>query len=452
MSRDRESFFNISNSLDSMAQYGLDVAQSLSLDAAKIMASCHFEKKLIVENKEFTTASTSDLQSLDVIIHHQQKKGSASNNLLDKSALAQTIKDAAALASYSVADPFLTFAVKDEASPADPLDFIYDETVHNIELKDMRQTMEAVLEVFHADKRIAIDRFEFATSASSHHLYNSNGVKQREQQTLISWQWLGMAKDGDQVTGMDWSSDFRFRNKAFESEIIQDAKSFCERLISQLNPRQCESYRGMVLLAPQAVSSLLVDQILYHGSGRSVMDGKSRWAESIGKQVVSDKFSLSDEPHTSTLIGATSFDQDGVPTQKKELIKDGILLDHLCDCYSAKKLGRKTTASAGGPFGLHVKSGKDSLASLLAARQDLLVVDRFSGNVDPITGDFSGVAKSSSLYQNGVRLAAVAETMIAGNFFELADRIVGISQEQVNVEGSYLSPWILLDGVSVTGQ
>ena len=91
------------------------------------------------------------------------------------------------------------------------------------------------------------------------------------------------------------------------------------------------------------------------------------------------------------------------------------------------------------------------LADLLKARRELLMVDRFSGNSDAIKGDFSGVAKSSRLYVEGRDAGPVSETMIAGNFFEIARSIQAASLEVENVAGGFSAPYILIDNVSVTG-
>ncbi len=451
MTTDKEAFRNLTNKIHEVALYGLDIAKKENLDEAKIGTSCAFEKKLVVENKQFSTASTSDVQSFGVAVHQNQKKGSASINTLDKSGLAQAIKDATDLASFSVADPHLCFAKKEQAHEASSLDFLYDEAMHDIELEEIQEFMQTILETFNKDTRIAIDRFEAGTNASAHGLYNTHGVTQREKQTLIDWSWMGMAVDGDQVSGIDYEYGCSFSHKGYQDTAVKQAEQFSERLVSLLNPGKCPTYNGPVLLSPRAVQSILVGTILFHASGRSVMDGKSRWQEKVSSKVISDQLTIVDDPHAQDLVGATSFDGDGLPTSKRTIIDKGVLVDHLCDLYSAKRLARKPTATSGGPFGLRIAAGDKPLSDLFNARKELLVVDRFSGNNDPIKGDFSGVAKSSSLYIDGKRSGAVKETMIAGNFFEISDRILGVSKELFTMNCSYQCPWVLVDGVSVTG-
>ena len=181
------------------------------------------------------------------------------------------------------------------------------------------------------------------------------------------------------------------------------------------------------------------------------MDGKSRWAQSVGQRVVSDKLTLRDHPHDPRFSGATGFDSDGLPTKQQTLVEHGVLQMILHDCYSAKRCKGRSTGTSGGPFALEVAAGTASKAELLRSHKQLLVVDRFSGNADPIKGDFSGVAKGSRLYSNGEDAGSVTETMIAGNFFTIAEEVLGVSRETELVSGGFLSPYILVGGVSVTG-
>ena len=75
-----------------------------------------------------------------------------------------------------------------------------------------------------------------------------------------------------------------------------------------------------------------------------------------------------------------------------------------------------------------------------------------AGHDDPVKGDFSGVAKASRLLQQGRDVGAVTETMIAGNFFDLVKSVIAVSDQVENDSGSFSAPYVLVDGVSVTGE
>ena len=438
--------------LNKLAEFGLDIAQKLGADAAKISTGASFQKRLVVDNKEFTLANSLASRSIGIVVHKDQKKGSASVNITTEDSIKHAVESALALAKYSVPDPALIFATKAEAPPAPPLDFLYEEELATVELDQMREIMQEVLGRLGADERLALERYEMSVDISFHALGSTTGMRQAERQTMASWSFMGMGRTEGEVTGFDYDGNFSLNAAGILPRSLVDADQFVKRVLGMIKPVRCPSYRGPILLTPRAVQELLMGMMLYHAGGRQVMDGKSRWDKAVGTRVVADSFTLTDSPHDPRFSGATAFDGDGVPTRSQTILERGVLLRHLHDCYSAKRCGATTTATSGGPFALSLSPGNVPLKELTGGQSQLLVVDRFSGNSDPIKGDFSGVAKSSRLYVNGEDRGSVTETMISGNFFAIADAVLGISRESEIVSGSFASPYVLIDGVSVTGQ
>jgi len=446
-----ESIDQAAETLESLAAYGLEAAKKLGADGAKIATSASFQKRLVVENKQFTLANSLASRSIGLLVHKDQKKGSASINTVSEESINTAVASALALAKYSVPDETLTLASLSEAPRAKVLPFLYTEELAQVDLEAIQGLMQEVLSRLTSDSRVALDRFEMAVDVSFHALASSTGMRQAERQAMASWSFMGMGRDGEEVTGFDYDSGFALSRGAILAASLKDSDAFVAKLLGLFKPRQCPSYKGAILLTPRAVHELLVDSLLYHAGGRQVMDGKSRWDKAVGQRVVSAQLTLRDHPHDARFSGATSFDGDGVPTKAQTFVDRGVLQMILHDCYSAKRCKAKTTATSGGPFALEVAAGTSSKADLLRSHKQLLVVDRFSGNADPIKGDFSGVAKGSRLFVNGEDAGSVTETMIAGNFFTIAEEILGVSRETEMVSGSFLSPYILVGGVSVTG-
>lgn len=437
--------------LERLTALGLEEAKRQGADAAKIATNMSFQRRLVVENKQFSLVSSLESRSFGLLVHKDQKKGSASINTVTEDGVRKAVVDALALAKFSVPDPDLVLASKEEAAPAPSLAFLYDAALAEMSLEEIQETMGTTLARLVRDPRVALDRYEMALDVSWHGLASSTGMRQAERQTIASWSFFGMARDGEEVTGFDYDGNFAFTKTDILRRSVEGAERFVEKILRGLKPVQCPSYKGAVLLSPRAVEELLLGMILYHAGGRQVMDGKSRWHQAVGQAVLSPLVTLSDNPHDPTFSGATAFDSDGIPTKPLLLIENGVLKQHLHDCYSAKKCKGRSTGTAGGPFSARFAPGSTPLEALLKAQDRVLLVDRFSGNSDPIKGDFSGVAKSSRLYEKGVDRGAVSETMIAGNFFELAKAVLAVSQEVEMVGGNFRSPYLLVDGVSVTG-
>ena len=451
MSETKDNIKNLSQKLDAAARDTLAYAQKKSADRAKVSASCSIEKRLVVENKQFTLANTLETQKVGIGIHKDQKKGSASLNNYDANGLRQSVDDALALAQFSVPDEYLTMPDAKEAPKAKTLDFMWNDRTSTASLGDLQEFTQAMLARLTKDKRVALDRLEVSTSCMWHGLYNSLGVAQTETQTSLSWSFMGMAVDGDAVSGFDYDGRSVYAWDGALDIALKQCDEFAEKIVKNLHPVKAPTYKGPVLLTPRAVEEILLGTILYHMSGASVMDGKSQWGDKINTQVVSNLIHLSDDPHSAKFSGATAFDGDGLPTSSRILINNGKLMTHLHDCYTAKRCKTKSTATSGGPFALIMASGRDDLKTMMNARAEMLVVDRFSGNIDPIKGDFSGVAKSSRYFMNGADKGAVSETMIAGNLFEALRQVLAVSSVTEDVSGSMQMPWVLIDHVSVTG-
>lgn len=436
------------------AQVALEQGKSLGCDGVKVVLSTTIEKRLVVENGEFSLANVTDSKNIGVLVYKDQRKGTTSLNATDPASIKRAVINALDLAKFSIPDPALTLARPEETGKFVDLDFIHDPTVARLELEDLQPMMHDALEALISDERLALDRFEMSSSESFQSMATSTGIVCNEMQTSVDWSYLAMARDdaNDEVSGMDYDGGFSFALKGARERILQEALAFRDRVLANLKPGKCPSYKGLVIFSPRAVSEILLDPLLYHASGYQVMDGRSRWATSVGKKVMSDKISLVDDPHDRTLEGATSYDNDGIATVKQPIIDRGVLAMHLQSCYSAKRNNTKPNAMAGGPFGLKLAPGDASLEDLYGARKEILFVDRFSGNTDSLTGDFSGVAKTSSLYVNGKRAHAVTEVMIAGNVFTLLEKVAAVSKAVENLSGDMLAPYMLFDEISVSSK
>ena len=140
-------------------------------------------------------------------------------------------------------------------------------------------------------------------------------------------------------------------------------------------------------------------------------------------------------------------------------LERGVLKSWLYNGYAAAVEGRLSTGHASGsarsvpglgPHAIVVGGGSGgSREDMLRAFGRGLYVQRFSGTVDPASGDFSGVAKSARWIEGGASVRSVKETLLSGNAFELLKRIVALSTAVERVSGSARAPYALVDGVSV---
>jgi PmbA protein len=254
---------------------------------------------------------------------------------------------------------------------------------------------------------------------------------------------------------------------AFEYDVTRDidfspeniGRSAAEKSIASIRPKRAESFTGKVILGPDPASQILFYPIFYSVNADNVQRKRSLWKDKIGEKVAFDSLTLTDDGLLPKGIGSSNFDADGVPHQKTPIIIKGILKNFLHDSFTANKEGKKSTGNASRESYRNVSRvsvsnfiiapGKKKLNDIIAEVDKGIIVRRFSGNVHPESGEFSGVAKQASYIENGEIKHALKETMISGNTFETLMNTIDIGSETRSTFGRIYTPPILIDNVTI---
>ena len=226
-----------------------------------------------------------------------------------------------------------------------------------------------------------------------------------------------------------WWSASRFLDEIERAEAI--GIEAARRTVATLGSRKVETQECAIVFDPEVARSLV-------GTIFSVANGSSFWRKSSylvgreGELVASPLVTIVDDPLVPRAPGSKPFDGDGLATRKNSVIDQGVLSPVLCDVYSARKLGRESTGSAGRGIGgnpgpttsnLIMQAGAVSRAELLRQTPRGLYVTSLMGfGFNPVTGDFSRGAQGFWI-ENGELTFPVSEVTIAANFDEILKRI-----------------------------
>jgi PmbA protein len=176
--------------------------------------------------------------------------------------------------------------------------------------------------------------------------------------------------------------------------------------------------------------------------------------DSRGKKVFPKHVTLFEDPHIIGATGSAPFDDEGVRTTARDVIKDGIVQGYFLSSYSARRLGMKTTGNAGGAHNLFFTSSltqkADDFATMLKKLdRGLVVTDLMGQGVNYVTGDYSRGA-SGFWVENGVIQYPVQEITIAGNLKEMFAQMLAIGADVIN-RGGRESGSILIENMMVAG-
>jgi PmbA protein len=186
-------------------------------------------------------------------------------------------------------------------------------------------------------------------------------------------------------------------------------------------------------------------------SGGALYRKSSFLLDSLGKQVFAPHLSIREEPHLPRGRASTPFDNEGVATAPRDVVRDGVVTGYFLGSYSARKLGMATTGNAGGSHNLVVSHGDDDLPALLRRMgRGLLVTEQLGQGVNPVTGDFSRGAAGFWI-EDGVVAFPVEEITIAGNLNAMFRDIVAVGND-VDRRGSRHTGSILVGRMTVAGR
>jgi len=193
--------------------------------------------------------------------------------------------------------------------------------------------------------------------------------------------------------------------------------------------------------------------------------GSSIWRKSSylvgreGTRVASDLVTVVDDPLIPRAPGSRPFDGDGLPTRLNRVIDKGVLCPVMCDVYSARKLDRKSTGSAGRGIGGNpgpttsnfiLQPGTTSRAELLKSTKRGLYVTQMMGHgFSPVTGDFSRGAQGFWI-EGGELTFPVSEVTIAANFNDVLHRIDCVADDLV-MRSATAAPTVRVSHMTIAG-
>lgn len=433
--------------LKTIAEDILKFARKRGATACEVDVSEGFGQSVTVRRDEVDTIEYNRDKGVGVTIYDGQKRGYASTSDFSKEALKSTVDAAVSIARFTAPDP--AAGLPDEALLA--REFPDFDLYHPWKL-----STEEAIELARKCERAA-----FAVSPE---IRNSDGASVSMQEAhFISANSLGflggyassrhylscsvIAGEGDDMQRDDWYSTKRDPSELADAEEIGTFAA--RRSLARLGARQIPTCEVPVLFeAPLAAG--LIGAFVHAVSGGALYRKSSFLLDSLGKQVFPSHIQISERPHLAKAFASSSFDDDGVATQDREVIIDGVLQGYFLSTYSARKLGMQTTGNAGGSHNLLVKSGQYDLDGLIKQMdRGLLVTELLGHGVNYVTGDYSRGA-AGFWVENGKIQYPVHEITIAGN---LKNMLMGIQEigSDVLVRGSKHCGSILVDRMTVAG-
>ncbi|WP_432404946.1 TldD/PmbA family protein [Wukongibacter sp. M2B1] len=342
----------------------------------------------------------------------------------------------------------------------------YNDSLDNISNKEKIEFTKAMEEeALKADERVeAVNYCVYGEEIEHNILLNTKGLSLEEKSNIAYGYISVMVKYGDDIKTASKdviSNNFsRFNAKELALEAVKEG-------ISQLGAESIESDNYPVILRNEASASLLEAYSTIF-SAEKVQKGLSMLSGKIQDKIANDIVTLIDDPHMEGGVASMSFDGEGVASQKKKIIENGVLKTYLHNLKSAKKDGVESTGNAYkpsykstvsiAPANMYIQEGEQKFDDMVGSIQKGLIITGFQGlhsGVNTVSGDFS-LAAHGYLIENGKISTAVNQITVAGNFYEMMKNIIEVGEDLKFTfpggNGYIGSPSLKISELSISGK
>ena len=307
------------------------------------------------------------------------------------------------------------------------------------------------------DKRIIeVAGTEYNQVSSKTTLINSNGLNLVQKNNFFYYVVQCVAKEGEQTKS---GYDFFFDNDFSKFDAKKFAKKVVDQTVAQLCGEACASSKYKAVLHPDVVTSL-IKAYVGHANAEEVQKKSSLFIGKIGQKIASKKVTIEDRPLQKNPF-ARWFDDEGVATYNKAIIKNGVLQTYLYNLTTAAKDGVQTTGNGygGGKKGVEstflcLKPGKKSLDELFAEVGNGVFITEVSGlhaGLNPQSGNFS-LQSTGFMIENGKKGKPLDLITVSGNLLEIFQDVIEVGNDTYVSPSGVSAQSLLIKKIVVSGK
>lgn len=397
-------------------------------------------------------------KSLGVTVYIGQRRGNASTSDFSRTALEQTVRAAYDIARFTAEDPAAGLPDRDDvATPeqaARELQLFHPWAIDAAGAVELARRCEAA--ALSTDRRITNSEGAGVSAQQSHFFAgNTRGFRGGYASSRHSISVAPIAslpgRGGDDMQRDAWYSSMRSADELAPPEAV--GRYAAERALSRLKSRKIRTCEVPVLFENTLAAGLL-GAYVQATSGGALYRKSTFLLDSLGQQVLPEHIDVHEDPHIPRAKGSAPFDDEGVVTRVRDVVKAGVVQNYFLSSYSARKLNMRTTGHAGGSQNLALTSrltqaGDDLDAMLRKLHRGLFVIELMGQGVNYVTGDYSRGA-AGFWVENGRIAYPVHEITIAGNLRDMFKGMAAIGADAYTM-GTKTIGSVLIDRMKVAG-
>lgn len=291
------------------------------------------------------------------------------------------------------------------------------------------------------DKRIVSVNITYLETQKEIIIFNQKKEPLAENRIYTSFLVYLVATDGKMLeTGYEVMGGLMGFELFEETPPEEIAGRAVKQALSLLSARHAPAGRMTVVLGSEAGGTMIHEAVGHGLEADHIQDKSSVYAGKIGERVASPLITVVDDPTIPNKRGSYTFDDEGVPAQRKILIEKGVLKDYMYDILTAMKDGKASNGNGRRESYRHrpiprmsntlIASGESNPKDIIRSIERGLYVKKMGGGeVNTLTGDFVFHVMEGYLIGKGQIGEMVRGATITGNGPEILKSIDMVSND-----------------------
>lgn len=448
----------MNNNLEVIASALLDMSKKAGAEAAEVIG---LEKKSLnvdVLNGMLEGVERSEAIDIGLRVIVEGRQACLSCSDVREESLEKMVTRSLSMAREAPVDKDIVLATNDQlvsAQDLEALDLIDTEVMVEADRLE-KWAIEAEVEARKVKGITQVQGSSASVGIIKSQLAFSNGFSQGYSRSGVNISCVSISGQGNKME-RDYASESRVHISDLPSPSSIGQLSG-ERAAARFGARKPPTGNYPVLY-DERVSSSLVGHLIGAINGASIVRGSSWLAKNLGEEIFPKNISIKECPLKVRCSGSRPFDAEGLKTNTKNIINNGILETWLLDLSSSQNLGLESTSNAVRSVSSPPSPGISNISLIggLKSRDylikemgtGLLVTSMIGLTLNPITGDYSRGA-SGYWVENGEVKYPVNECTLAGNLKEMLKTIIPANDSKRHL--SFSVPSLLVQGLKIAGK
>lgn len=299
--------------------------------------------------------------------------------------------------------------------------------INDIARKESEKVNQVELKLVEEDEKIIIA--------------NTNNLYTEDNRTLTRLAITTFVKENDKIEKAYIAPGFK---KGYEFisdiDIEQMTKETVHNALEKLSAKECPSGEMPVIIGNGFGGVIFHEACVHSLEATSVAKGSSVFSNMLGKTIASPKVTIVDDGTLKHEWGSLNIDDEGAPTRRNILIKEGVLTSYLIDYINSKIMKSQPTSSGrresykfsptSRMTNTFLLPGTDKIEDMISSiKYGLYAKNLGGGSVNTSTGDFNFAVNEAYLIENGHITTPVKGASLIGNGSEIIKRVSMVSDD-----------------------